>query len=157
MRFLYAALLLAVTVSPALAQREPVIVIPGRLGVPVYINGIDASWGIVEGEFGLDRPGAVTPTVIYRPYLMSVPYRLPRYYPADGRRPGYGRLEILPPRNRALPPPAPTYYRYWSSESAPDPVNENPQQYPPVVISPNVELNRGRRDPNHSGGSHKSP
>ena len=31
------------------------------------INGIDASWGVVEGEFGLDRPGAVTPTVIYRP------------------------------------------------------------------------------------------
>ena len=36
------------------------------------INGIDASWGVVEGEFGLDRPGVVAPTVIYRPLQVSV-------------------------------------------------------------------------------------
>ena len=73
MRLLCAALLLAVTASPALAQREPEIVIPGKPGVPVIINGIDASYGIVEGEFGLDRPGLVAPTVVYRPLLTAYP------------------------------------------------------------------------------------
>src|SRR5580692_12340390 len=97
MRFVYVALLLAVTTSPALAQREPQIVIPGRPDVPVMINGVNASWGIVEGEFGLDRPGAVAPTVIYRPLLVSVPYSVPGYFPRSGRKPGYGRLEVIPP------------------------------------------------------------
>ena len=44
MRLVRAILLLAVTASPASAQRGPEIVIPGKPGVPVYINGIDASW-----------------------------------------------------------------------------------------------------------------
>ena len=51
--------------SPAFAQRGPEIVIPGKPGVPVYINGVDASWSVVEGEFGLDRPGQVTPTISF--------------------------------------------------------------------------------------------
>ena len=57
MRPLPATLLAAAfAASPALAQRAPEIVIPGKPGIPVYINGIDASWGVVEGDFGLDRP-----------------------------------------------------------------------------------------------------
>src|SRR5580693_3824835 len=97
-RPVFGILLLAVTAGPALAQREPQIVIPGKPGVPVYINGIDASWGVVEGEFGLDRPGLMAPTVIYRPIVVSVPTREPpAYHPETGRRPGYGRLEIVPP------------------------------------------------------------
>jgi hypothetical protein len=160
MRLLYAAVLVALTVSPALAQREPEIVIPGRPSVPVYINGIDASWGIVEGEFGLDRPNEIAPTVVYRPFLDAAPAQIPGYYPADGRRPGYGRLEINPPPNRPLPPPAPSYYRYWSSQSAPGPVTQYP--YPPVAISPIVGGYGPRRDshhpqPNHQGGSRKDP
>jgi hypothetical protein len=155
MRFLYAALLSAVTASAALAQRAPEIVIPGRPGVPVYINGIDASWGIVEGEFGLDRPGMVTPTVIYRPYLSFAPDLLPGYYPADGRRPRYGRLEIVPPPNRRLPPPAPPYYRYWSSESEGGPVTDYPPY--PVVVAPQFDREGRRSDEHHGGGSHKGP
>ena len=73
MRLVQAVLLLAVTASPAFAQRAPEIVIPGKPGVPVYIDGIDASWGVVEGEFGLDRPGMVTPTVVYRPLTVALP------------------------------------------------------------------------------------
>src|ERR1700722_8905039 len=99
MRFVHAALVVTVSASPALAQREPVLVVPGKPGVPVYINGIDASWGIVEGEFGLDRPGVVAPTVIYRPLAVAVPLSTPGYFPADGRRPASGRLEIVPPAN----------------------------------------------------------
>lgn len=151
MRFLYAALLLGVTTSSALAQREPEIVVPGRPGVPVYINGIDASWGVVEGEFGLDRPNAGAPTVIWRPYPISAPDGVPGYYPADGRRPQSGRLEIPPPPNRRLPPPAPTYFRHWSSESAPDPVTENPS-YAPVVVAPTINGSGRRRDNGRHGG-----
>jgi hypothetical protein len=143
MRFAYAFLLMAVTASPALAQRAPEIVIPGKPGVPVYINGIDASWGIVEGEFGLDRPGEMTPVVIYRPLVVAMPANAPSYHPKTGNRPGYGRLEIVPPADRVLPPPAPTYYRSWSAGSAPGPVTDYPPYaVPPVEISPRY----GRRN-----------
>ncbi len=155
MRFTCAFLLFAAATSAALAQRGPEIVIPGRPGVPVYIDGVDASWAIIEGDFGLDRPGMVSPTVIYRPYLPRLWYRVPGYYPADGRRPGYGRLEVTPPRNRVLPPPAPTYYRYWSSESASGPVTEYPL-YSPALTTP--FLQRGaRHEPNHGAGRDSKP
>jgi hypothetical protein len=148
MRFVHAALLVAVTASPAFAQRAPVIVIPGKPGVPVIINGIDASWGVVEGEFGLDRPGAMTPIVVYQPLLVSVPYVVPGYYPKTGKKPGYGRLEMVPPPNQPPPPPAPTYFRSWSSQSAPGPVTDYaPYPMPPVVVEPNF----GRRDHGHHG------
>jgi hypothetical protein len=150
MRLLHAALLLAVTASPAFAQREPLIVIPGKPGVAVYINGIDASWGVVEGEFGLDRPGLVAPTVIYRPLVVALPSSVPDYYPRSGIRPGYGRLEIVPPANRPLPPPAPTYYRSWSSGSAPGPVTDYPSYpMPPVVVEP--QFGHRGKDPKHKG------
>ena len=147
MRLAHAVLLSAVTVSPALAQRAPEIVIPGRPDIPVYINGIDASWGVVEGDFGLDRPDMVTPTVIYRPVTVALPSRVPGYHPETGKRPGYGRLEIVPP-------PAPTYYRSWSSGSAPGPVTEYPPYAPPtVVLSPNGNGQRHSKprgsDPGH--------
>ena len=151
MRSVQAVLLLAATAGPAFAQRAPEIVIPGKPGVPVYIDGIDASWGVVEGDFGLDRPGMVTPTVIYRPLTVSLPMRVPSYHPATGKRPGYGRLEIVPPPGRTLPPPAPTYYRSWSSGSAPGLVTDYPPYAPPtVVLSPN---NNWRRHSSKSGGS----
>jgi len=155
MRLLQAALLLAASASPALAQREPVIVIPGRPGVPVYINGIDASWAIVEGEFGLDRPGVGAPVVTYRPLTAFVPYSMPNYYPRDDRRPGYGRYEIVPPPNHALPPPAPNYFRSWSSGSAPGPVTEYaPFPAPPVFVSPTFGHRHG---PLHGGNTPNVP
>jgi hypothetical protein len=132
MRLVGTAVLLAVTASPALAQRSPEIVIPGKPGVPVYINGIDASYGIVEGEFGLDRPGLMAPTVVYRPLLITNPTDVPGYYPKNGKRPGYGRLEIIPPPNRPLPPPAPTYYRSWSSSSG--------SSGPVTIMPPNYQM-----------------
>src|ERR1700735_4997049 len=144
------ALLLAVSASPAFAQREPQIVIPGRPDVPVIINGIDASWGIVEGEFGLDRPGAMAPVVVYRPLQVSVPNSVPGYFPRDGRKPGYGRLEIVPPPGAPKPPPAPSYFRSCSSQSAPGPVtNYAPYPTPPIVYSPTIESNRNQRGPHH--------
>lgn len=146
MRVAHAAVLVAMTASPAFAQREPQIVIPGRPDVPVIINGVDASWGMVEGEFGLDRPGLVAPTVVYRPLVLraSAPDDAPAYFPKTGRKPGYGRLEIVPPPGAPKPPPAPTYYRSWSSQSAPLPPTVYQQfDMPSVVTEP-----RYRRDRN---------
>ena len=141
MRLVGTALVLVLAASPAFAQRAPEIVIPGKAGVPVYIDGIDASYGIVEGEFGLDRPGLMAPTVVYRPLLISYPTgAVPGFFPKNGKRPGYGRLEIIPPANRRLPPPAPTYYRSWSSSSgASEPVTIMPPNYP----MPNVDVYTG--------------
>ena len=137
MRLVHAVLLTVLAASPALAQRAPQLVIPGKPGVPVYINGIDASWGIVEGEFGLDRPGEMAPTVIYRPLIVALPTNTPSYHPETGKRPGYGRLEVVPPPNRVLPPPAPTYYRNWSAGSAPGPVTDYPPYpMPDVLVTP---------------------
>jgi hypothetical protein len=159
MRSLHIAfVLLAVTASSALAQRAPVIVIPGRPDVPVYIQGIDAAWGIVEGEFGLDRPNMVTETVIWRPYPPTLLYPVPGYYPVDGRRPHVGRLEILPPANRKLPSPAPTYYRYWSSESAPNPATEYAPNYTPgIVVEPQIggSGTKPERDYQNQGGQNQ--
>jgi len=156
MRLAPAVLLLAVTASPALAQRGPVIVIPGKPGVPVYINGIDASWGVVEGEFGLDRPGLVTPTVIYRPVVVAAPSSAQRYRPTTGQRPGYGRLEILPPPDRVLPSPAPTYYRNWSAGSAPGPVTEY-QSYGPIAVEVSPRFGRRNKSPDEYAEPQSKP
>jgi hypothetical protein len=168
MRLACAALSLGLCSSPAFAQREPVIVIPGRPDVPVYINGVDASWAVVEGEFGLDRPGAVTPTIVYRPLVVSVPYNVPGYFPRDGKRPGYGRLEITPPPDRPLPPKAPSFFRSWSSQSAPGPATDYaPYPAPPIVVAPTFgqarkpQSNGGggpnRAEPGRTGNGQKNP
>jgi hypothetical protein len=139
MRFVLAALSLALCVAPAAAQRTPVIVIPGRPDVPVLMNGVDVSYAVIDGEFGLDRPG-FPKTFVYRTFVVPVPVYSPvptaddgSYFPRTGRRPGYGRLEVNPPANRVLPPPAPTYYRRWSSESDPGPAT---QYAPAPVVGP---------------------
>jgi hypothetical protein len=138
MRFARAAVLLAFSASPAFAQKGPVIVVPGKPGVPVYINGVEASWATVEGEFGLDRPGQVTPTIVYQPLVLLEPPRRPApFFPKSGKRPGYGRLEVIPPANRPLPPPAPTYYRNWSTQSDMSaPVTTYAPYYGPEMIAP---------------------
>ena len=152
MRLVKAILLSAAAVSPAFAQRAPEIVIPGKPGVPVYINGIDASWGVVESDFGLDRPGMVAPTVIWRPVTaVALPVEAPSYYPKTGKRPGYGRFEIVPPRDRPLPPQAPTYYRSWSSGSAAGPVTEYAPYYGPDAIGFGDVYGRRRHSPKHAG------
>ena len=45
------------------------IVIPGRPGVPVIINGVDASYAVVEGEWGLGQGNQVQPTVYGGRYI----------------------------------------------------------------------------------------
>jgi len=102
----------------ARAADTPAIIIPGKAGVPVMIYGGDASYCVVEGDYGLDRPGHV-PLTVYACPVIAPPISDARhgYYPAIGRRPGYGRFEIEPPPNRRLPPPAQDYHREWGTQS----------------------------------------
>jgi hypothetical protein len=138
------AIVLATTVT-ALADTSPVIAVPGRAGVPVMINGRDASWAVVEGDWGLARDIHVQPTVlggwdVYQGKSVG------RYFPSSGRIPGYGRLEIEPPANRALPQPAESYYRSWSAESAaPTELQDIPQNPPPIIVAPEINMPRRPR------------
>jgi hypothetical protein len=133
-----AASLLAV--APAIAgDGGPVIVVPGKPGVPVIMNGRDVSWAVVYGDWGLKRPGAGDLIILGGgpAYPLAFPGG---YYPSAGRPPAYGRKEIDPTSGRP-PVPAPTFYRSWSIESAPGPATEYPPfDPPPVILAP-----RGKR------------
>ena len=76
------------TTAAALAQGGPVLVIPGRPGVPIVINGIDASYAVVEGDWGLGKGWHVTPTVYGGRYYDPTP-TVGHYYPSAGQQPGY--------------------------------------------------------------------
>jgi hypothetical protein len=121
------------TSGAALADSAPVLVIPGRAGVPIIINGIDASYAVVEGDWGLGKNVHVTPTIYGGRVADPVP-NVGHYYPSAGHQPGYGRLEIEPPANRPLPQPAESYHQSWSAQSTPQPVQPAVPFYPPPVI-----------------------
>ena len=125
--------------SSALAADGFDIVIPNRPGVPVFINGIDASYAVVEGDWGLARGVRPQPTVYGGRYVDPEPH-VGHYYPSLGKLPGYGRLEIEPPKNRKLPKPAESFHQSWSAQSAPPAPQaatpEVPIYPPPVIQSP---------------------
>lgn len=121
------------TTLTAFADSGPTVVIPGRPGVPIVINGVDASYAVVEGDWGLAKNVHVQPTVYGGHYIGPGPL-IGHYYPSNGHLPGYGRLEIEPPANRLLPRPAQSYRQSWSSQSTPQPVQPEVPFYPPPVI-----------------------
>jgi hypothetical protein len=137
MRAGLALALLIGTTLPSLAGEGFDLVIPGRPGVPVIINGVDASYAVVEGDFGLGKGVHMQPTV-YGGRYVDVEPSVGHYYPSLGHMPGYGRLEVEPPADRKLPHPAPSYNRSWSTQSAP-PQAQQPQvpfYPPPVIVAP---------------------
>src|SRR6266568_879351 len=112
------------------------IVIPGRPGVPIIINGVDASYAVVEGEWGLGKSEQVQPTVYGGRYVDPEPH-VGHYYPSAGHLPGYGRLEIQPPPGRRLPQPAESYHQSWSAQSAQQPAQPDvPLNPPPIIYAP---------------------
>lgn len=125
-------------------DQGPVLVIPGRPGIPVIINGYDASYSVVEGDWGLARPGQVSPAIVSGPLIKPSPYYTGRYFPYQGQQPGYGRREHDPPDQRG-PRPAPSYYRQWGVESQDLPATI-PPDYPqtPIIAEPTVEFNARR-------------
>lgn len=124
------------TTLPAVAGDGFNVVIPGRADVPVMINGIDASYAVVEGDWGLAKGIHVQPTV-YGGRLIDPAPRVGHYYPSAGMTPGYGRLEIEPPPHRKLPQPAESVHRSWSAQSAPPaPQSGLPFDPPAVLMAP---------------------
>jgi hypothetical protein len=143
------------SISIAWADRAPVRVIPGRPGVPVVINGYDASYSVVEGDWGLARPGHMPPAIVSGPLITPAPYRVSPYFPSGGPRPGYGRREVEPSPDRRLPPPAPSYYREWGTQSPLLPATIDPEAAPspmigaPIVAWPDHRLHRDHRSRIH--------
>lgn len=141
------ALAAAAVASPARAGDEgPVIVIPSRPGIPVIINGVDASYAVVEGDWGLARPGFMAVTVIGGTPLAPSGVYSPHspYHPRYGRAPPRGRNEVEPPPDRALPEPAESYSHFWSTSSDLQPVRAAP---PPRALSINPPINPPGVDP----------
>ncbi|MGB3866640.1 MAG: hypothetical protein WBA29_13535 [Xanthobacteraceae bacterium] len=116
------------------------VVIPARPGVPIVIDGWDASYAVVESDWGLAKNIHLQPTV-YGGRRLEPQSGVGHYYPSAGVKPGYGRLEREPPPNRKLPPRAESYSRSWSAQSAP-PAAAVPFDPPPVVIAPRDHLMR---------------
>ena len=117
--------------APAFADSGPVIVVPGRPGVPVIVNGVDVSGAVIYGDWGLSRPGHGE-LIIDGPVVYAAPWTTGGYYPSAGHAPRYGRHEIEAPRR---PRPSTSFSRSWSAE--PDttrPVTEYPPFNPPPVI-----------------------
>jgi hypothetical protein len=126
------------------------LAIPGRPDVPVFVNplGFDASNAVVERDFGLDKPAMVDPHIV-GPLLIPIPMPRGFYFPHTGRAPGYGRYEIQPSPHRQLPPPAPSYQRWYGAASDPLPASTDPPY--PITVAPQVGPwgPRGRGDRPH--------
>jgi hypothetical protein len=141
------AVLVTMTSTAAFAGGGFEIVIPGRPGVPIIINGVDASYAVVEGEWGLGKRIHIQPTVYGGRYVDPVP-NVGHYYPSAGHMPGYGRLEIEPPANRRLPQPAESYHQSWSAQSAPLPAQSNvPVNPPEIIYAPDYDRRRPHKLP----------
>lgn len=127
--------------APVRGDHEAVLVVPGNPQVPVIINGYDASWAVVEGDWGLYRPGHGSVGISF-PYTAAYDGRRWHYFPVTGKRPRYGRMEIIPPPNRHLPPRAESFHRFWTNSYDPsDIVTEYPAyDPPPVIVAPTLRL-----------------
>ena len=89
LRLLFAILI--GTTPAAFASDGFEIVVPSRPGVPIIVNGIDVSYAVLEGDFGLGKGVNNQPT-IYGGRLAEPEPNVGHYYPSMGTRPGYGRL-----------------------------------------------------------------
>jgi len=117
----------------ARADHQPVIALPGNWQVPVVIDGALATGAYVSGDWGLYAPGRVTPE-IYGPIVLPAELYVPGYYPSMGRRPRYGRQEVIIRRPAR---PGPSFHREWSSDSGYGPATEYPPfDPPPVILAP---------------------
>jgi hypothetical protein len=160
MRAGLALALLIGTTLPTVAGEGFDIVIPGRPGVPIIINGVDASYAVVEGTFGIGKGVHMQPTVYGGRYFEAEP-EVGHYYPSLGHKPGYGRLEVEPPANRKLPQPAESYHQSWSAQSAPPRAQpEVPLYPPPVIVAPQndyTHMPREHGNEPHDPGQRREP
>jgi len=128
---------------PARAQTGPVIAIPGKVGVPVKINGVIVDGAVIWGDWGLARPGHGELIVDGVVAFAALPWDSRDYYPQTGRKPRVGRQEIEPKHHR--PRPA-SFRRDWSAGSNFNvPVAEYPPfDPPPVIVAPPERRHQNR-------------
>ena len=121
----------------ARADHQPFIAVPGNWQVPVIVNGADASYRAVVGDWGLHAPSQVNPHVYGYGFDAAHPRR--GYFPSAGRNPRYGRQEVEPLR-RVEPLPVPSFYRAWSVQSGFDaPIGYPAGDPPPVIMAPRMD------------------
>jgi len=136
--FAIAAVCAATLAAPARAQTGPVIAIPGKVGVPVIMNGVIVDGAVIWGDWGLARPthGVVVDGLVE---FAPPPHDARAYFPQTGRKPRVGRQEVQPTSHR---PTNTNFHRDWSAGSNfKAPVTEYPPyDPPPVILAP-----RGRR------------
>lgn len=130
----FVALGVLVGAACAHAQTGPVIVVPGKAGVPVIVNGVVVDGALIYGDWGLAR-ARHGDLVIEGPVAYSAPWDSRGYFPATGRMPRSGRHEIEPKHQR---PRATSFRRDWGIESNFNaPVTEYPPfDPPPVIVAP---------------------
>ena len=121
----------AVIGGAARADHAPTLVVPGRTPAPIIVNGVDAGWAVIEGDWGLYRPGHVAPVIYGHAPAIYLP-AVGGYYPATGRAPRYGRLEAKSRARHRGSVSGETYFRSWSADSRPAPYY--PTFDPPRVI-----------------------
>jgi len=137
-RLLFAAMFAASLAVPARAQTGPVIAIPGKVGVPVTINGVIVDGAVIYGDWGLARPGHGE-LVIEGPVAFATPWDARGYFPATGRAPRLGRQEVEPKGHRPRPT---SFQRDWSTQSN---FNQPATEYPPFDPPPVIMAPRERR------------
>ena len=130
------------SLTPARAQTGPVVVVPGKHGVPVIINGLIADGAIVYGDWGLARPGHGE-LAIEGWVAPAIPLDERGYFPGGTVAPRVGRHEAPMSRN---PRPRPTnFYREWSAGSdMTAPVTQAPPPFDPpeVILAPRERRRR---------------
>ena len=93
-----AALAILIATTPAAFAGEGFdLVIPGRPGVPIIQNGIDISYAVVEGDFGLGKGCTVSRRSLAAATSIPTP-NVGHYYPSLGHGDEAG---LWPPRDRA--------------------------------------------------------
>jgi hypothetical protein len=114
--------------------------------VPIIVNGVDISYAVVEGDFGLGKGIRMQPTVYGGRSVEGEP-NVGHYYPTLGlgAKPGYGRLEIEPPSDRKLPKPAESFHQFWGAASEQLPAQSTPAEIP-YYLSQGAALPRGSED-----------
>jgi hypothetical protein len=134
---LTACWLIAGTAVLQASETGPVIVIPSRPGVPIIVDGQDISGAVIEGDWGLARPGQISPRVIYRYNQGALIGPAPAaYFPKTGRAPKVGRKEVDVPRAPEKPD---TFFRSFGVQSDPTPVTPpGTQQQMPIIVAPQV-------------------
>ncbi len=144
--------LLAGAAALQASETGPVIVIPGRPGVPIIVNGRDISYAVVEGDWGLDRPSLTDPHILYRYGRGAlIGPSGGNYFPKTGRAPRVGRKEVDIPRPLH---PAESFHRSFNAQSDPTPVTP-PQFMPPIIAAPNMQQQPQQRQ--RHGGQHHHP